>query len=189
MMQNVAKNVVATLLLLTAAMLFKPADVNAAEACPENLAFDMRPLARSERVSLCERYAGKVLLVVNTASRCGFTPQFAGLEKLYQRYKDRGLVVLGFPSNDFAQELSEESEIGSFCRLNYGVKFPMFEKIHVKGDGAHPFYKRLAAEAKTQPGWNFHKYLIARDGRVAQSFVTMTRPEDPRLLAAIEDLL
>jgi len=179
----------AVLLLAAVTITGWATQTEASEVCPENLAFEMRPLAEQQPVSLCQRYSGKVILVVNTASRCGFTPQFKGLEKLYQRYKARGLVVLGFPSNDFAQELSDEAEIRGFCRLSYGVKFPMFEKIKVTGDAAHPFYKRLAAEANTQPGWNFHKYLLDRDGRVSQSFVTMTRPEDPRLLAAIEALL
>lgn len=166
-----------------------PAHAQTAPECPQNLAFEFRPLAGQQPISLCQRYAGKVLLVVNTASRCGFTPQFDGLQALYQRYRERGLVVLGFPSNDFAQELQDEAEIRGFCRLNYGVDFPMFEKISVTGEAAHPFYRRLAAEANMRPGWNFHKYLIDRDGRVDRSFVTRTRPDDPALVAAIEALL
>lgn len=166
-----------------------PTVATAAEACPGILDFEMRPLARQQKVSLCERYAGKVLLVVNTASRCGFTPQFEGLQALYEQYRDRGLVVLGFPSNDFAQELQDESEIRGYCRLSYGVDFPMFEKVSVKGEAAHPFYKRLAAATGGEPRWNFHKYLVDRTGRVDRAFATRTRPDDPGLAAAIEALL
>ncbi|MEI2781290.1 MAG: glutathione peroxidase [Candidatus Competibacter sp.] len=157
--------------------------------CPASLDFQMRPLASDRTESLCERYAGKVLLVVNTASRCGFTPQYEGLEALYDRYRERGLVVLGFPSNDFAQEPGSEKDIQNFCRLNHGVRFPMYEKIAVSGPDAHPFYRRLAARGAGYPEWNFNKYLLDRKGVVVARFPSRTRPDDPELIAAIEKLL
>jgi glutathione peroxidase len=149
-----------------------------------------RRLASTEEVNLCEAYAGKVLLVVNTASKCGNTPQYDGLEALYEKYGEQGLVVLGFPSNDFmGQEPGTEEQIEEFCRLTYGVAFPMFEKTTVKGDGANPFYVRLAAASGTYPTWNFHKYLIGRDGTLITEFSPRTPPEDPDLVAAIEQAL
>ncbi|MFC3129211.1 glutathione peroxidase [Coralloluteibacterium stylophorae] len=151
---------------------------------------DMRPLAGREAVNLAQAFAGQVLLVVNTASKCGFTPQYEGLEALHQRYRGRGFAVVGFPSNDFkGQEPGSEAEIQSFCTLTYGVKFPMFEKVHVVGDDATPLYRRLAAEAGEEPGWNFHKYLVGRDGTVLASFGSRTAPEDPALVAALEAAL
>lgn len=157
--------------------------------CPASLDFRVRPLAGDRAVSLCERYAGKVLLVVNTASQCGFTPQYDGLEALYGRYRERGLVVLGFPSNDFAQEPGTEQEIENFCRLNHGVRFPMHEKIKVSGPDAHPFYRQLAAQGGGYPEWNFYKYLVDRKGAVVTRFPSQVRPDDPRLIEAIEKLL
>ena len=133
---------------------------------------------------------GKVLLIVNTASKCGNTPQYDGLEKLYKEYGDQGLVVLGFPSNDFmGQEPGSEEQIEEFCRLTYGVEFPMFEKTSVKEDNAHPFYAALADAAGTYPTWNFHKYLVGRDGELIAEFSPRTKPEDDALVAAIEDAL
>lgn len=129
-------------------------------------------------------YAGKALLVVNTASNCGFTPQYQGLEALYRQYRDRGLVVLGFPCNQFgAQEPGTAEEIGSFCQKNYGVSFPLFEKIDVNGDGAHPLYRWLKSNAKGVLGteaikWNFTKFLIDRQGQVVERFAPNTPPED-----------
>jgi len=141
-------------------------------------------------------YRGKVLLIVNTASQCGFTPQYAGLEKLYRSYKDRGLVVLGFPCNQFgAQEPGSSAEIGVFCEKNYGVSFPMFAKIEVNGANAHPLYRFLK---KAKPGllgplgggsikWNFTKFLVSRDGRVVARYASTTKPES--LAGDIEKLL
>jgi glutathione peroxidase len=132
----------------------------------------------------------KVVLVVNTASRCAYTPQYEGLEKLYERYRDRGLVVAGFPSNDFAgQEPGTEQDIRNFCRLTYGVQFPMFEKVHVRGSSVDPFYQHLARETGVTPRWNFHKYLIDRNGRVIASFPSQIKPDDRRLVDKIEELL
>jgi len=129
-------------------------------------------------------YQGKVLLIVNTASKCGFTPQFEGLEKVYQKYQSQGLVVLGFPCNQFAgQDPGSNNEIGEFCQRNYGVSFPMFAKIDVNGSDAHPIYKFLTKEAKGILGteaikWNFTKFLVGRDGNVIDRFATATKPED-----------
>jgi glutathione peroxidase len=151
---------------------------------------DFRQLASTEEVNLCEAYAGKVLLVVNTASKCGNTPQYDGLEKLYDQYGSQGLVVLGFPSNDFlGQEPGTEEQIEEFCRLTYGVQFPMFEKTTVKGDAAHPFYVGLAKASGTYPTWNFHKYLIGRDGQLVGEFSPRTKPNDEALVAAVEQAL
>ncbi|MCB1716334.1 MAG: glutathione peroxidase [Candidatus Competibacteraceae bacterium] len=158
-------------------------------ACPAVLDFAFRPLGSEQAQKLCEHYAGKVILVVNTASFCGFTPQYEGLEALYARYRAQGLVVLGFPSNDFAQEPGSESDIKAFCELTYGVEFPMFEKVHVTGAKAHPFYQQLAQQSGQQPGWNFHKYLIDRAGQQIVSFATRIDPQDERLIRAIEEQL
>ena len=151
---------------------------------------DFRRLASNDVVNLAETYGGKVVLVVNTASKCGNTPQYEGLEKLYDEYGDQGLVVLGFPSNDFfGQEPGTEEEIQEFCRLTYGVKFPMFEKVTVKEGSAHPFFDSLAAAAGTYPTWNFHKYLIGRDGQLVAEFSPRTKPYDDKLVASIETAL
>ena len=148
---------------------------------------DFRRLASTEEINLCEVYGGKVLLIVNTASKCGNTPQYDGLEKLYEQYGDDGLVVLGFPSNDFmGQEPGSEETIEEFCRLTYGVEFPMFEKTSVKKENAHPFYTALADSAGTYPTWNFHKYLISRDGELIREFSPRTQPYDPDLVGAVE---
>lgn len=151
---------------------------------------DFRKLAAKDTVNLCDAYEGQVLLVVNTASKCGNTPQYDGLEKLYKDYGSKGLVVLGFPSNDFmGQEPGTEQEIEEFCRLTYGVEFPMFEKTTVKGDDAHPFYRQLADASGTYPTWNFHKYLVGRDGQLIAEFSPRTKPADEKLVAAIEAAL
>lgn len=151
---------------------------------------DFRRLASTEQVNLCEAYAGKVLLIVNTASKCGYTPQYDGLEALYRQFGDDGLVVLGFPSNDFqGQEPGTEEQIEEFCRLTYGVEFPMFEKTTVKGSGAHPFFAALADASGTFPTWNFHKYLIGRDGQWVSEFSPSTPPDDEALLEALRAAL
>lgn len=160
-----------------------------AAACPDLLNHSYRPLASKEPASLCQ-LAGKVLLVVNTASKCGLTPQYEGLEALHSRLESRGFSVVGFPSNDFlGQEPGTEEQIQEFCALTYGVKFPMFEKVHVVGDDVTPLYRDLEAATGEQPGWNFHKYLIGRDGKVAASFGSRTAPDDAALLERIETLL
>ena len=162
----------------------------AQDACPAALDFHKRPLTGKEPVHLCELFRGKVVLMVNTASKCAFTPQYEGLEALYARYRERGLVVAGFPSNDFGgQEPGSEKQIKDFCRLTYSVQFPMFEKTPVRGAQADPLYRYLFDATGDAPQWNFHKYLIGRDGRVVSSFASSTSPEDPRLIEAIEALL
>lgn len=162
----------------------------AAAECPPLLDFSQRQLASEKVVRLCEAYRGQVLLVVNTASKCAFTPQYAGLEKLYARYQSQGFAVLGFPSNDFgAQEPHPEKQVRQFCTLTYSVAFPMFAKASVKQGHAIPFYEALAAAAGEYPTWNFHKYLIGRDGRMITSFPSAMRPDDARLVRAIEAAL
>ncbi len=165
-----------------------PAGAEPAAACPALLQHTVPRLQDEKPQSLCQ-YAGKVLLVVNTASACGFTPQYAGLEALYARYRDQGLVVLGFPSNDFSQERGSNREIADFCQNTYGVKFPMFTKTSVTGRDAHPFFKRLASDAGSAPRWNFHKYLISRDGKVVSAHGATTGPTEPRFVRQIEQLL
>ena len=148
---------------------------------------DFRRLASNDVVNLGNAYAGKVILVVNTASKCGNTPQYEGLEKLYQEYGDAGLVVLGFPSNDFlGQEPGTEEQIQDFCRLTYSIKFPMFEKVTVTEGNAHPFFDQLAAAAGTYPTWNFHKYLIGRDGQLISEFSPRTQPYNGELVSSIK---
>ena len=174
--------VLGTLLTMTLATF----NANAADLLDQ----DFRVLAGDDVVNLGDSYSGKVILVVNTASKCGNTPQYEGLEALYQEYGDDGLVVLGFPSNDFmGQEPGTEEEIQDFCRLTYSVKFPMFEKVVVKGDDAHPFYVQLAETSGTYPTWNFHKYLIGRDGELIAEFSPRTQPDDPKLVDSIKTAL
>lgn len=174
--------------LILGAIVFMGATALGADA--PLLDHEFRRLASSESVNLNALYRGKVLLVVNTASRCGNTPQYDGLERLYEQYGEDGLVVLGFPSNDFmGQEPGTEEQIQDFCRLTYGVRFPMFEKVSVKKGGAHPFFDRLAADSGTYPTWNFHKYLIGRDGKLVAEFSPRTQPYDDRLIAKIESAL
>ncbi|HEY0662636.1 MAG TPA: glutathione peroxidase [Lysobacter sp.] len=149
-----------------------------------------RPLAKKQPVNLGKTYAGDVLLVVNTASKCGFTPQFEALEALHRKYRGKGFAVLGFPSGDFkAQEFDDEGEIAKFCTLTYGVKFPMFEKVHVVGDDATPLYKQLATTSGEAPKWNFHKYLVGRDGQLIASYGSKIAPDDATVVAAIENAL
>ena len=140
-------------------------------------------------------YSGKVVLAVNVASRCGFTPQYAGLQALHDRYADRGFTVLGFPSNQFFhQEPGTAEQIQEFCSLNYGVSFPLFAKLDVKGEGQHPLYS-LFSETADDSGkagnvsWNFEKFLVGRDGRVVRRFRSKVTPEDPRIVEALESLL
>jgi glutathione peroxidase len=180
--------------LLIAALVLAAATGNAVAAgpaaCAPALDFTVRPLLAGESVHLCERFQGAVVLIVNTASKCAFTPQYEGLEALYGRYRDRGLVVAGFPSNDFGgQEPGSEQQVSDFCRLTYGVQFPMFAKTRVTGAAADPLYRYLAEVSRDAPRWNFHKYLLDRQGRVVASFPSEVAPDDPRLIAAIEALL
>lgn len=173
--------------LLASLGLFGPAAA-ATEQKAHDFSFvsiDGEPLALSQ-------YAGKVVLVVNTASRCGFTPQYEGLQSLWERYRGAGLVVLGVPSGDFGgQELATANEIKQFCQVNFEIDFPLTEKTHVKGEAAHPFYAWAATKlgGAAKPRWNFHKYLVGRDGRLVGWFSTATGPSSSRVKQAVEAAL
>ncbi len=150
----------------------------------------LRQLDSDRQDALCETYRGRVMLVVNTASRCAYTDQYDDLERLYASYREQGLVVLGFPSNDFGnQEPGSEGKIKQFCRLTYGVQFPMYAKTRVKGDDTAPLYKALTEASGQAPAWNFHKYLIDREGRLAGSFGSQVSPHSRTLVEAIEEAL
>jgi glutathione peroxidase len=159
----------------------------AAAPCASLLSHEVRNIL-GEKENLCE-YAGKVVLVVNTASQCGYTPQYKGLQSLHEKYKAKGLVILGFPCNDFGkQEPGSEKEIAEFCDRTYAVKFPMFGKTSV-APGASPFFDGLAKATAQRPQWNFHKYLIARDGSRVASFGSKVEPESRELVARLEEFL
>lgn len=161
----------------------------AAEGCASLLNHSFPALLTGKPQSLCQ-YSGKVVLVVNTASACGFTPQYEGLEAVYKRYAARGLVVVGFPSNDFGgQEQGSNREVAEFCRVNFGVSFPMFEKSSVSGARANPFHAALAQRGGGPPQWNFHKYLIDRSGNRVVGFASAIDPASPRMTREIERLL
>ena len=156
--------------------------------CPAVLDYTVERLQDEKPQNLCQ-YAGQVVLVVNTASFCGFTPQYKNLEELYARYKDKGLVVLGFPSNDFSQEPGNNQKIADFCENTYGVKFPMFSKTTVRGADASPLFKQLTQLTDTAPKWNFYKYLISRDGKQVKSYNSTTDPLDSKFLAELDKQL
>ena len=162
--------------------------VAAASTCAGLLQHNFLRLQDEKPQSLCQ-YQGKVVVVVNTASFCGFTSQYQGLEELYAKYRDRGLVVLGFPSNDFSQETGSNKEIADFCENTFGVKFPMFAKTSVSGKDANPLFRQLAAKTGTTPRWNFYKYVIARDGIHVVSFNSLTAPESRQFVKEIEKQL
>lgn len=160
----------------------------ASAACPALLDQRLTTL-QGKPDDLC-RYAGQVVLVVNTASYCGYTPQYQGLEALYQKYKGRGLVVLGFPSNDFGkQEPGTNAEVADFCERTFKVRFPMYEKTVVAGSEASPLYKQLAARTGDAPKWNFHKYVVDRKGEPVASFSSKVEPGDPKVVEALEKAL
>ncbi len=161
----------------------------AAADCPPLLDHNFKRLQDGVPQSLCQ-FNGKVILVVNTASKCGYTGQYEGLESVYDKYKSRGLVVVGFPSNDFGdQEPGSNQEIADFCRLTYGVKFPMMTKTDIAPPKTNAFYKQLILLSGNPPKWNFHKYLIDRSGRRVESFDSRIEPDSGFLLARIEQLL
>jgi len=160
-----------------------------AAACPALLQHTFPRLQDESPQALCQ-YAGKVVLVVNTASYCGFTPQYEGLEALYAKYGPRGLVVLGFPTNDFGQqEPGDAKQIADFCFNTYGVKFPMFSKTVVKGKDMNPFFAELSKATGKAPGWNFHKYLIDRSGKAIAHYDSDVTPASAQLVSAIEKAL
>ena len=158
-----------------------------AQACTELLNHRYTSL-QGKLVNLCD-YAGRPVLVVNTASKCGYTPQFEKLEALHKRYQGRGLVVLGFPSNDFNQELATNKEIAQFCKLTYFVEFPMVEQGAVTGPRANALFRQLAAASGTPPQWNFHKYLIAPDGRTVHSFGSQIEPDSREIIGRLQPML
>jgi glutathione peroxidase len=175
------------LAVLVAPLLFFLSEV-AMSACPNALDHRMTTL-NGDPIDLCQ-FSGKVVLAVNTASYCGFTPQYKGLETLYRKYRDRGLVVVGFPANDFGQqEPGTSQEIKDFCELTYGVHFPMLEKTSVVPGKANPVFAELTRMTGQAPQWNFHKYLLSRDGRRAFSYSSRTAPESSELTQQIEALL
>lgn len=155
------------------------------KGCPQWLEHRVSQLHSKKEIDLCEVTRGKVLLLVNTASHCGFSGQFKDLEVLHQRYAERGLVVIGFPSNDFKQEAETSAETAKICYHNYGVSFLMADKLSVKGEAAHPVFKHLAEQAG-KPGWNFHKYVVDRQGRVLDRYSNWTNPLSGRLTRLIE---
>lgn len=164
---------------------------SASSASPDNAALldhELRRLHSSDVVNLRERYEGHPLLIVNTASHCGFTKQFSGLEAVHKEYADKGLKVIGFPSNDFRQESGDEEETARVCFENFGVSFDMFSPIPVKGDDAHPIFKELARQTHA-PRWNFYKYLVDADGRVVAVYSSMTAPDSRRFRKALDELV
>ena len=157
-------------------------------ACSDILDTEMRVLDSSDTVNLCE-YEDQVVMVVNVASRCGYTYQYASLQNLYEEYKDEGFVVLGVPSRDFFQEYSSEEDVAEFCSTEYGVNFPMFATSKVRGSKASPLYKKLIAASGEEPSWNFNKYLISRDGKQIYKYGSKVKPDSPELIKQIEELL
>ncbi len=182
---------VAAIFALPVAAPLAPDGAIAEEATKELLDLSARRLGGSEEP--LSHYRGEVLLIVNTASECGYTPQYAGLQALYERYRENKFNVLGFPSNDFGeQEPGDDRQIGAFCKSNYGVEFPMFSKVRVLGADAHPVYAYLTSLPKPIGGpieWNFQKYLVDRNGNVVARFESGTEPDDPALVTALERLL
>ncbi|EWC39802.1 glutathione peroxidase [Pseudomonas stutzeri] len=178
---------VCTLIALLALAL--PAAQASASECPALLQHELPKLRSKETVDLCSQFQGKALMVVNTASHCGFTGQFKGLEALYQRYKNDGLEVLGVPSDDFFQEADDEAETAEVCYVNYGVTFTMTQTQPVRGGDATPLFRQLAEQAGQAPRWNFYKYVVDREGRVVAHFSSKVKPDDPRVIAAVEKAL
>lgn len=159
-----------------------------AHACHDLLKFETTKLRSSDQINFCDEFEGKAVLVVNTASQCGFTPQFSGLEELHKKYGDK-LAIVGFPSDDFNQEYADADKIADVCRINYGVTFTMVEPSKVKGEGANPLFKQLAERTGEEPAWNFNKYLISADGSEVKHFASRTKPNDPELVKSIESAI
>jgi glutathione peroxidase len=174
--------------LRLASALFLAGTATAAASCPAFLNHEFKKLHSADSVNLCSAYAGKPLLIVNTASHCGYTPQFKGLEALHRKYRDRGLVVVGFPSDDFNQEAKDQAETADVCYINYGVTFTMLAPSSVTGNNANPVFQELDRRTN-EPTWNFNKYLVSADGKRVQHFDSEVAPDSPKLNTAIEQLL
>jgi glutathione peroxidase len=195
-MRNAVSALVVTAMILAAGQATSPAASAAntpaatpsAAACPAWLNQDYRKLHSSQKVNLCQSFAGKPLLIVNTASHCGYTPQFKGLEAAWQKYKNRGLVVVGFASDDFNQEDADEAKAAEICFLNNGVTFTMLAPLHVTGGEANPVFRELSRQT-VEPSWNFNKYLVRADGRVLRHLDSNVAPESAEFAAAVEALL
>jgi len=160
-----------------------------AKDCPALLAHTMPKLHSDKTVDLCEAFKGKPLLIVNTASHCGFTGQFRDLQALYESHNERGLEILGIPSDSFKQEAKTAAETAQICYRNYGVTFTMAAEQNVKGAGAHELFQQLKAQTGDEPQWNFHKFLLDRDGNVVSNFPSHVKPTDPEILQAVESIL
>ncbi len=173
------------IILLTALLML---NAPAWAQCPDYLDQTLRKLHSQDSINLCESFAGKPMLIVNTASHCGFTSQFKGLEELHQEYQARGLVVVGFSSNDFNQEARDEAQAAKICFVNNGVSFTMLAPSHVRGEAANPVFRQLSEQTQA-PGWNFNKYLVDRDGNVVAHFQSRVDPQSETMRAAIEALL
>jgi len=189
-MQTITRFSVLFLILLSPLAMAGPITGEAAGEAAFETAHDFTlPSIDGADIALAD-YRGKAVLVVNTASYCGFTEQYDGLQALWDGYRDKGLVVLGVPSNDFGgQEPGAKDQIKEFCEVNFAIDFPMSDKLTVKGADAHPFYKWLKAETGATPKWNFHKFLIAPDGRAVRDFSSLTKPQSKKIIRAVEAVL
>jgi glutathione peroxidase len=188
LLEKAMKNIIIALLSLTVFVSDLNAEIDMDDAqCHQLLNFKANKLRSSDEVDFCKVFNGKALLIVNTASKCGYTPQFKGLEKLHQQYGDK-LAVIGFPSGDFRQEHSDTEQVAEVCFINYGVTFTMVEPSRVKGDTANALFKSLSEATGKQPSWNFTKYLVSADGKKIKHFSSAIKPNDERLIQAIESL-
>ncbi|HDM8223839.1 TPA: glutathione peroxidase [Vibrio campbellii] len=181
-MKGITRSALIATLLFTSSMAF-------ASSCPDILQGKQRLLNSTEEIALCDAFRGKTLLVVNTASQCGFTPQFEQLEQLHQAYKDQNFAVVGFPSNDFRQDRGSEEKTAKICYLDYGVTFPMMARTSVLGENANPVFAEITNQAGVTPKWNFYKFLINKDGKVVATFPSSTSPTSTTLTNMIEQQL